>query len=380
MKFCKNSINPAVAIGLTALAITLSAPAAAQSGMGNMPGMSGMSNMPGMDMPDTKEKKPKPATSTGPANGVRPVAPAPKAQAAPDMKEMGRDQMTNDSPMPSLMPKDTSMQGMQGMQGMQDMQDMQDMQNGSMGDMKMGPMQGGSPPPNARDPDANADGLPRMAMPGMEMADDARFGRLLANELEFTSGNKERGQKWDIEGWYGGDYNKLWLKAEGSRRGGRLESARTEALWDRAISTYWSTQLGVRHDNGGGPSRNWLAFGVQGLAPYWFETEATGYVGRNGSAAARVEVRYDLLFTQKLILQPRLEANFYSKNDPERRIGSGLSDIEFGLRLRYEITRQVAPYIGISWERKNGNTANYARQAGESTRSTRVVAGVRLWF
>ena len=370
MKLCNEPVNTAVAVGLAALAITLSAPAAAQSDMANIPGVGGMKNMSGMDMSGAAAEKPESATRPEPARGTRNNAPGPKAQAAPDMKGMDHGQMTNGSsvPMPVAKPNDHDTQGIQGMQ------------NDSMGEMKMGPMQGGSPPPDARDPDANADGLPLTARPGMEMADDASFGRFLAKELEFTSGNKERVQNWDIEAWYGGDYNKLWLKAEGNRRAGRLESARTEALWDHAISAFWSTQLGVRHDNGGGPTRNWLAFGVQGLAPYWFETEATAYVGRNGSAAARVEVRYDLLFTQKLILQPRLEANFYTKNDPERGIGSGLSDVQLGLRLRYEISRQVAPYVGVSWGRKAGDTANYARQLGENPRNIGVVAGVRLWF
>ena len=369
MKSRNNPVHTAVAASLALLAITLSAPATAQSGMANMPGMSGMTSMPGMDMSGAKANETKPATLPEPAKGERNVTPAPKPQAAPDMKGMDQGQMANDMPMPK--PNDSGMQGMQGMDGMQ---------NDSMGNMKMTPMQGGRPPPDARDPDANADGLPLTTMPGMAMADDARFGRFLANELEFTGGNKERGQSWDIEAWYGGDYNKLWLKAEGNRKAGRLESSRTEALWDHAISTYWGTQLGVRHDNGGGPTRNWLAFGVQGLAPYWFETEATAYFGRNGSLAARIEVRYDLLFTQKLILQPTLEANFYSKNDPERRIGSGLSDVELGLRLRYEISRQFAPYVGVAWNRKAGDTANYARQLGESARTNRIVAGVKLWF
>lgn len=120
--------------------------------------------------------------------------------------------------------------------------------------------------------------------------------------------------------------------------------------------------------------------GVQGLAPYWFETEATAYVGSGGALAARLGVRYELLFTQRLILEPKLETNLYSKNDAERGIGSGLSDAEFGLRLRYEISRQFAPYIGVSWNRKYGNTANYARNAGEDTSNTQVVAGVRIWF
>jgi copper resistance protein B len=315
-------VSTAAAAGFAALAVALAGPAAAQDAQS--PRMDGMSNMPGM---------------------------APMNQETP------------------------AMQG-----GEASMKDMPGMPMDSMKDMKMGPMQGGSPPPNARDPDAYAEGVPGMTMRGMDMADDEPYGRVLVNELEYARGGGKRGQNLNVEAWYGGDYNKLWLKAEGTRSGGRLENFRTEALWDRAISTFWSSQLGVRNDSGRGPSRQWLALGVQGLAPYWFETEATAYVGRNGSLAARVEVKYELLFTQKLILQPKLEANFYSKNDPERGIGSGLSDMEIGLRLRYEVSRQVAPYIGITRERKFGNTANYARQMGENVGNTQLLAGVRLWF
>lgn len=246
--------------------------------------------------------------------------------------------------------------------------------------MKMGPMQGGSPPLDARDPDAYADGAQKNLMPGMDMADNNLYGRVLINELELANGGQDNGQNLDAEAWYGSDYHKLWIKAEGDRRGGKLESLRTEALWDRVFATYWSSQVGLRHDNGGGPSRTWLAFGVQGLAPYWFETSATAYAASDGMLSARTEVRYELLLTQRLILEPKLEANLYSKTDVARSIGSGLSDVSFGLRLRYEIRRQFAPYIGVSWKGKFGNTADLARSAGGSARETEVVAGVRLWF
>lgn len=248
------------------------------------------------------------------------------------------------------------------------------------GSMEMGPMQGGRAPANARDPDAYAEGLRRHAMKGMEMGDDASFGRVLFNELEYARGSGSRGQVVDAEAWYGGDYNKAWFKLEAERQGGKLESSRSEALWDRVFATFWSTQLGVRHDTGPGGSKNWLAFGVRGLAPYWFDTEATLYVGSSGALAARAEMRYELLLTQRLILQPQVEANFYSKDDPQREVGAGLSELDLGLRLRYEIRRQFAPYVGVSWKRQFGGTADYARQAGERVRSTQWVAGVRIWF
>ena len=151
-------------------------------------------------------------------------------------------------------------------------------------------------------------------------------------------------------------------------------------MWDRVFATHWSTQVGVRHDSGNGPTRTWLAAGVRGMAPYWFETEATAYVGSGGAIAARLETRYEVLFTQRLILQPKIEANLYSKDDASRGIGSGLSDLNFGLRLRYEVRRQFAPYVGVSWTRKFGNTADLARRQGEVVKNSELVAGARIWF
>jgi copper resistance protein B len=248
----------------------------------------------------------------------------------------------------------------------------------STGGMEMGPMQGGKPPPDARDPDAYAEGTRNRGLPGMDMADTQLIGFLLIDRLEFSPRNDTL--TFDSQAWFGGDYNKLWLKAEGDRTAGRFGATRTEALWDRPFATYWSSQLGIRHDFAGGPGRNWAAIGVQGLARYWFDVEATAYVGDSGRTAARLEAEYDLLLTQRLILQPKFEANVYGKSDPRRDIGSGLSDVDLGLRLRYEIKRQFAPYIGISWRRKFGNTADLARAAGEDVRSTNFVAGVRMWF
>jgi copper resistance protein B len=249
-----------------------------------------------------------------------------------------------------------------------------------MGSMQMGPMQGGKAPPDARDPNAYGEGARHSNLPGNEMMDDMPFGRVLIDNAELSRGDGEHGQNLDAEAWYGGDYNKLWLKAEGERTGGRLESLRTEALWDRAFAPFWSTQLGVRHDTGGGKSRNWLAAGVRGLAPYWFDVEATAYARSGGEFAARFDARYELLFTQRLILEPQLEGNLYSRADPDRGTGTGLSDIEFGLRLRYEIRRQFAPYIGVTWNRRFGSTADLARTRGEDATRFRAVAGLRIWY
>jgi copper resistance protein B len=136
----------------------------------------------------------------------------------------------------------------------------------------------------------------------------------------------------------------------------------------------------VRHDLGVGPQRNWLAFGVQGLAPYWFELQATGYASSQGRLAARLRAEYTVRFTQRLMLQPELELNLYNKDDPAQRIGSGVSDAELGLRLRYEVTRQFAPYVGVVWSRRFGTTAAFARADGQPVFDRQWVAGIRFWF
>lgn len=270
-----------------------------------------------------------------------------------------------------------SMKDMKGgsMEGMQKPNDKGSTE--SMGDVQMGPMQGGKPPTDARDPNANAEGLTRGQMTGMDMADNALYGYVLLDKFEYV---RKRTFRLDAQAWYGGDRDKLWLKADGERTAGRRGATRTEALWDRTFATYWSSQFGLRHDFGDGPGRNWAAIGVQGLAPYWFDVQATAYVGPSGRTAARVEFDYDQLITQRLVLQPNIEVNVYGKNDRSRNIGSGLSDIEASLRLRYEFTRQFGPYIGVSWRRQFGNTASFTRASGEEFRDTRFVAGARIWF
>lgn len=246
--------------------------------------------------------------------------------------------------------------------------------------MEMGPMQGGSAPPDAREPDTYADGLRSGPMPGMDMPDDELYGRLLLDKLEYVDAKRGATLRLDGQAWFGGDRNKLWLKADGERTNGRLGATRTEALWSRTFATYWSSELGVRHDFGEGPGRSWVAAGVQGIAPYWFDVEATAYVGESGRTAARLELEYDLLLTQRLILQPDVELNVYGKDDRARGLGAGLANLDLGLRLRYEISRQFAPYVGVVWTRKFAKTADFARTAGESVQDTQFVAGVRIWF
>ena len=245
--------------------------------------------------------------------------------------------------------------------------------------MTMELIQGDVPPSNARSPDYS-DGISNGTMQGMDMSDSAPLGMLLVDQLEAFHGRDANGQSWDIEGWYGNDANKLWVRTEGDSSRGTLEEGDLEAFWNRNVSAFWSTQLGVRHDFGPGPQRDWAAFGIQGLAPYWFDLEATGYVDPSGRTAVRLRAEYELLFTQRLILQPEAEINFYGKDDPAQRMGSGLSDAQFGLRLRYEFNRQFAPYIGVNWVRRFGQTAGYVRQDGQPVFDRQIVAGVRFWF
>jgi copper resistance protein B len=228
---------------------------------------------------------------------------------------------------------------------------------------------------------AGTHGMPYREMARMmDMDDAAALGKFVADQFEWRQGDGADGPAWDIQGWYGTDYNKLWFKSEGVRVGSVTEDARAELLWDRIFSRWWSAQAGARHDFGEGPSRNWLALGVQGLAPYFFQIEATGYVGDSGRTAARFRAEYELLFTQRMILQPEFELNAYGKDDPDRHIGAGFSDLQLGLRLRYEIRRELAPYIGVAWLRSLGKTADQMRAAGEDPSVLQFVAGIRFWL
>jgi copper resistance protein B len=211
----------------------------------------------------------------------------------------------------------------------------------------------------------------------MQMHDDARFAIFKLDQFEHALGDSRA--QWEAEAWYGDDFDKLWLRSEGAHESGRTD-ARTEVFWDHAFDTFWDWQLGARHDSGGGPDRNWAAFGVQGLAPYWIELEATAYLGEQGRSALRLRAEHELLITQRLILQPEAELNLYGKTDAQRETGSGLSDAAFALRLRYEIRREFAPYVGLVWQRRYGASADLARAAGHDVTDTQVVAGIRVWF
>ncbi len=213
----------------------------------------------------------------------------------------------------------------------------------------------------------------------MDMDDNAGFGMVLMDQLEWRDTDDGNALAWDGRAWYGNDYDKLLLKSEGERMDGEYEGD-AELLWDRVVSRWWSVQAGVSHDFSEGPSRTWAVVGVQGLAPYWFEVEATLYVGEQGRTAANFSSEYEMFLTQRLVLQPKLEVNLYGKDDVANRIGSGLSDAQIGLRLRYEIKREFAPYAGVMWTRLFGDTADLARAHGDARGDVQFVTGLRMWF
>jgi len=210
--------------------------------------------------------------------------------------------------------------------------------------------------------------------------DNTVHSKVLFNRLEAFDAQHGNGLAWEAQAWIGTDTDKLWLRSEGERVDNRTESSDLEVMYGRPIARWWDVVGGVRHDFKPGPSQDWAAIGVVGVAPYKFEVEATAYIGASGRTAARIEAEYELLLTNRLVLQPLVEANFNGKDDARRGIGSGLSTMEAGLRLRYEVNRKFAPYIGIVQEHAFGDTADFREALGEDKRDTRIVAGVRVWF
>lgn len=202
---------------------------------------------------------------------------------------------------------------------------------------------------------------------------------VLFDQLEWQGGD-EGGVSIDNKTWIGGDINRVWLRAEGESSAGRPENAQMHALYGRSISRWWDVVAGVRQDFKPGPAQTWVAIGIQGLAPQWFEVEATAYIGRAGRTHLRLEAEYELLLTNRLILQPLIETEIYGKDDRLRGVASGLTSIDAGLRLRYEIRREFAPYVGLTWHRALFGTADYARADGEEVGKARLALGVRAWF
>ncbi len=215
---------------------------------------------------------------------------------------------------------------------------------------------------------------------GHTMHGDSIQRFVLLDRLEAWNADSGTGMAWEGSAWFGGDRDRLWLRSEGERVDGVSESADLEILYGRSVARWWDVLAGVRHDFKPGASQDFLAIGVMGLAPQKFEVEATAYLGERGQTSTRMEAEYDLLLTNRLVLQPLVEATLYGKDDARRGIGSGLSTVEVGLRLRYEVIREFAPYVGIVHERAFGQTADYRRDEDEDIDDTRIVAGFRIWF
>ena len=210
--------------------------------------------------------------------------------------------------------------------------------------------------------------------------ENSMFGMLLFERLEAWDASPGTGLAWDVQAWLGTDINRVWIRSEGEQAAGELESAGLELLYGRSVAPWWDVVAGVRHDFKPGQSQDFLALGVIGMTPYKFELEATAYIGESGRSTARFALEYETLLTNRLIAQPVIEAEFNGQSDAARASGAGLSTIEAGLRLRYEFSRRFAPYVGISWEKAYGQTAQYRLQDGEDTDEMRLVAGLRMWF
>jgi copper resistance protein B len=233
----------------------------------------------------------------------------------------------------------------------------------------------GTEPPHDTAPDMSYQTMAAL----MDMDDSAATGKVMVDELELQRDSASTVLAWDAQAWYGGDYDRLWFKTEGMPDSGDADTSRNELLWNHSLTRWWNLQTGVRWDLGQGPARGWAALGFQGLAPYWFDVEATLYVGGAGRTAARFRVEHDFLITQRLIMQPEIEANLYGKDDAARQISAGLSQLQLGFRVRYEVRREVAPYLGVVW-RHDQSGAPLAQAGREGAGRLQWVAGLHCWW
>lgn len=223
----------------------------------------------------------------------------------------------------------------------------------------------------------------RMAQARADLAREGRFfgNALILDRLEYRPRNGKDGFAWQVMGWIGGDIDRLAVETEGDGAFGEpLETGEVRAAWRHALDPWWNFELGVRQDFSSGPDRTYGVIGIEGLAPYWFEVGAHAFVSHKGDVHFRVEAEHDMRLAQRLILQPSVEIDAAAQDVPELGIGAGIEKIELGARLRYEFAREFAPYVGVHWERKLGETARLARLDGESPSQVSAVIGVRMWF
>lgn len=248
------------------------------------------------------------------------------------------------------------------------------------------PMGSELPPADARDPHAHSGGFTRTEGP-YALADvqhpthgiQEPILAVLGNRLEYDP-DASTGY-YDVQAWHGTSFNRVIIKSEGAFAQNDVYQNQTNLLWGRALRTFWDSQLGLRVDSSSaGKNRQWLAAGIHGLAPYWFELDITAYAGTEGQTEIAFKAVYDLLLSQRLILEPRVEVTVRGKDDSANLLGSGLANAAFGIRLRYEVSRQFAPFIGVEAEKSFGNTADLIRTTGETPNESRYFAGLRFWF
>jgi len=329
-----------------------------------------MSAMPGMNMPEAK-----PDASSG-----HDMSAMPGASGGANPAEPGAMQGMDHGSMPGMGQSSGAMQGMPG-HGMGSMPS-------ATGAAMIGTnLQAGTAPPPPIPTDRAADQVYSAAAMAhsqqhlRSMHGGQNFSQVIFNLAEVQIRDGRDGYRWDGSAWYGGDINRLVLKTEGEGNiGGSLEAAEVQALYSRAIGPYTDIQLGVRYDFKPNPSRVYASVGFETLAPGFFDVEGALFLSNKGDLLGRLEGYYDQRITQRLVLQPRAEFNFAAQDVPEIGIGSGLSTAELGLRLRYEIRREFAPYVGISYDRSFGDTARFARAEGQGAASTSLVLGIRTWF
>jgi copper resistance protein B len=204
--------------------------------------------------------------------------------------------------------------------------------------------------------------------------------QVLVDQLEMQFIHGDVGSRWDSTSWIGGDVNRLWVRTEGDAVDGVLDAAEIQVLYGRSIHPWWDLVGGVRYDPRPSPAHTWAAFGIQGLAPYFIEIQATAFIGSSGHTAGRIEIEHDLLLTQRLVMQSLVELSLAGKDDPDRGVGAGLSTGEVGFRVRYEFKREFAPYAGVVWHRKLFGTGDATRAAGGDAGGWHIVAGLRFWM
>jgi len=211
-------------------------------------------------------------------------------------------------------------------------------------------------------------------------ADDPLLTKLMVDRLEARDGEEDSVALWEADVWIGRDIDKLWIKTSGESVDGSTVASEIDLLYSRAVTPFWDLQAGFRRQFEPGPARDWVGAGFRGEAPYLLETDINLFVDKDSQAELRIELEYEYMLTRRWVLLPTLEGSLFAKNEPELGIGSGLARLELGLRLAYELNRQIAPYLGVQYERQFGNTADYSEAAGDQSSETFWVAGLGFWF